>query len=161
MANALGVDPDMPEWPGIANVFFNDHYFKNRSWSIPGSHVKLLHTLRSINVPMAVIANNNDPAELPQLIADLGLTDFFEYEIASSSFGYSKPHPKIYLAALDSMDLRADEVLYVGDDYHNDYWGPAQVGMYPVLFDPQKIHAKVEGICRIENLEGLLDYLYA
>ncbi|MFQ5628741.1 MAG: HAD family hydrolase [bacterium] len=123
MANSLGVEPDMPDWPWVANVFFNDHYFKNRTWSIPNAHAKLLRKLRAANIPMTIIANNDDPAELPQLISDLGLTGFFEHEIASSTFGFAKPHPKIYLAALDCMDLRADEVLFVGDDYNNDYWG--------------------------------------
>ena len=160
MGNYFGIEPDLPDWPWVANVYFNEHYFSNRSWSIPNSHAKLLRKLRATNLPMAVIANNQDPAELPQLMSDLGLTGFFEHEIASSTFGFTKPHPKIYLAALDSMDLRADEVLYIGDDFHNDYWGPEQVGMFSVLFDPQKIHSKVEGIRRIEKLENLFDYLY-
>lgn len=160
MANSLGVDPDMPDWPWVANVFFNDHYFKNRTWTIPNSHAKMLRKLRAENIPMVIIANNEDPAELPKLIVDLGLIGFFECEIASSSYGYAKPHPKIYLAALDCLNLRADEVLYIGDDYHNDYWGPDQVGMFPVLFDPQKIHEKVEGIRSIEKIDQLLNYLY-
>lgn len=160
MANALGVDPDVPDWPWVANVFFNEHYFKNRTWSIPKSHASVLRKIKAAGIPMVIIANNEDPAELPQLIADLGLTGFFDHEIASSSFGHRKPHPKIYHAALNVLELRADEVLYVGDDYHNDYWGPAQVGMFPLLFDPQKIHIKVAGIRRIEKFEQLFDFLF-
>ncbi len=159
MAEALGVRPDIPDWPWVFNVFFHEYYFTNRKWSIPRSHARVLRNLRAANIPMAVISNDNDPAQLPSVIADVGLTGFFVCEIASSSFGYCKPHPKIYLAALERLNLRADEVLYVGDDFHNDYWGPKQVGMFPLLFDPDGLHARAENIRRIANLEEVLDYL--
>ncbi len=158
MARELKVDPDIPDWPWVVNDFFNEEYFRNRSWRIPRVHARVLRKLRAAEVPMAVISNDNDPAQLPKLISDLGLTGFFQTEISSSSFGFCKPHPKIYLAALDHLDLRADEVLFVGDDYHNDYWGPEQVGMFPVLFDPNKLHIKVKGIFRIESLDEILDF---
>lgn len=158
MAGALQVEPDIPDWPWVANVFFHEHYFSNRTWTIPRSHARLLRRLRSANVPMAIIANTEDPAELPRLVADLGLTGFFQLEISSASYGFSKPHPKIYLAALESLDLRADQVIYVGDDYHNDYWGPEQVGMYSVLFDPQGLHARVESIRRIKRLDEVTNF---
>lgn len=158
MAEALGVKVEIPDWPWVFNDFFHEYYFTNRKWSIPRSHARLLRKLRAADIPMVVISNNEDPAELPRLIADIGLTGFFTCEIASSSFGYSKPHPKIYLAALNSLNLRADEVLFVGDDFHNDYWGPEQVGMFPLLFDPDGLHARADHVRRIDKLEKVLDY---
>lgn len=159
MAKALGVDIHIPDWPWIFNVFFHEYYQKDRKWTIPRTHARLLRKLRAADIPMVVISNDEDPAQLPRVISDIGLTGFFVSEIASSSFGYSKPHPKIYLAALDRLNLRADEVLYVGDDFHNDYWGPEQVGMYPLLFDPDGLHARAESLRRIDKLEKVLDYL--
>ncbi|MDQ7052749.1 MAG: HAD family hydrolase [candidate division KSB1 bacterium] len=159
MAEALGVQPDIPDWPWVFNVFFHEVYFKDRQWTIPRSHARLLRKLRAANIPMAVISHDDDPAQLPSVIANVGLTGFFVCEISSSSFGYCKPHPKIFLAMLNRLNMRADEVLYVGDDFHNDYWGPEQVGMFPLLFDPEKLHARVEGIRRIERLDRVLDYL--
>ncbi len=159
MARALGVRPDIPDWPWVFNVFFHETYLKDRQWTIPRTHARLLRKLRGAGIPMAVISNDDDPAQLPRLIADFGLTGFFACEIASSSLGYGKPHPKIYLAALNRLNLRADEVLYVGDDFHNDYWGPEQVGMFPLLFDPDGLCEKVPQVRRIQKLEQILEYL--
>ncbi|RMD94055.1 MAG: HAD family hydrolase [Calditrichaeota bacterium] len=159
MAAALGVSPNIPDWPWVFNVFFHNHYFKNRQWTIPRGHARVLRKLRSRGIPMAVVSNDDDPAQLPSVISQMGLTGFFVCEIASSSFGYCKPHPKIYLAALNRLNLRADEVLYIGDDFHNDYWGPEKIGMYPLLFDPERLHAKAQNVRRIEKLDQVLDYL--
>ncbi len=159
VAAKLEITPDIPDWPWVFNVFFNEHYYKNRSWTIPRSHARLLRKLRAAGVPMAVVANNDDPVELPKLISDLGLTGFFEFELASSSFGYGKPHEELYLSVLNKLDLRADDVLYVGDDYHNDYWGPSQVDMFPVLYDPKKLYCKIPSVRRIERLEEIADII--
>lgn len=159
MATALGVNPNVPDWPWVFNAFFHEYYFTNRSWKIPRSHARLLRKLRATNIPMIVVANDEDPAQMPTIISQLGLTGFFETDISSSSFGFSKPHPKIYLAACNRIDLRADEILFVGDDFHNDYWGPEQIGMYPLLYDPDDLHAKSENIRLLKNLEDIIQYL--
>jgi len=160
MSDALGIDPDLPDWPWVANTFFNEFYFKNRSWQIPGSHIQLLHQLRQHKIQLAVISNDDDPAEQPKLISELGLIGYFAFEISSSAYGYEKPHPKIFLATLSKLDLRADEVIFIGDDFHNDYWGAEQVGMYSLLFDPARLYVNVKNIRRIERLEEVFGYLF-
>lgn len=159
MGKVIGFNSKIPDWPWVANAFFRDHYNSNRSWSVPADHARLLYKLKQARFPMAVIANDDDSAPLPRTISELGLTGYFETEIASSTFGKNKPHSSTYLAALSCLDLRADEVLFVGDDFHNDYWGPLQVGMNPVLFDPDGLYAKVDGIERITSLGDVLKYL--
>ena len=159
MAHELGVDIDIPDWPWEANDDFNVHYYKRRARRIPEGHKKLLKKLREADVPMVIVANDSDSEELQKVISKVGLTGYFETGIASSTFGFAKPHSKIYLAALNRLDLRADEVLFVGDDFYNDYWGPSQVGMFPVLFDPNGLYARTENIRRIKKLDEVLQFL--
>ena len=59
----------------------------------------------------------------------LGLYDLFEFVIFSSDFGYKKPDPRIYAAALERMGLRPLEVLFIGDTGRDDIFAPRRIGM--------------------------------
>ncbi|MFT5051175.1 MAG: putative hydrolase of the HAD superfamily [Chlamydiales bacterium] len=48
----------------------------------------------------------------------------------SEQVGISKPNPKLYLAALRSLGLEADQVMYVGDNLVNDIAPPQGLGMH-------------------------------
>ena len=49
--------------------------------------------------------------------------------------GHEKPHPAIFAAALQQMDAKPEESLYVGDMYSVDYVGATQAGMKAILMD--------------------------
>ena len=49
--------------------------------------------------------------------------------LTSARLGYRKPHPLIYLAALDALGTDPKEVLFVGDSWGPDVLGPIAVGM--------------------------------
>jgi putative hydrolase of the HAD superfamily len=50
----------------------------------------------------------------------------------SDQVGISKPNPKLYLHALNRLDLEADEVMYVGDNPDKDITPAKAVGMIAV-----------------------------
>jgi putative hydrolase of the HAD superfamily len=53
--------------------------------------------------------------------------------ISSCEFGYRKPHPSIYEAAVQRMGVDASEIIFVGDRVEQDVVGPARLGMRTVL----------------------------
>jgi HAD superfamily hydrolase (TIGR01549 family) len=53
--------------------------------------------------------------------------------ISSAEHGYMKPHPSIFKAALDLVDVAADEAVMVGDAVRHDIDGALGVGMRAVL----------------------------
>ena len=38
------------------------------------------------------------------------------YLSTSETVGFRKPHPKIFEDMIDQLDVKADEIMYVGDD---------------------------------------------
>lgn len=62
-----------------------------------------------------------------------GLAPYLDFRMYSSEFGKRKPHPDIYLAGLNQIGLPAEQVLFVGDRYIEDIWGPQQTGMQGAL----------------------------
>lgn len=73
--------------------------------------------------------------------------------ISSQEMGVRKPHPDIYLAALQQLGLTAQEAIFVGHKA-SELEGARQVGMKTVAFNYDQ---NAEADCYIENFSELLD----
>lgn len=67
-----------------------------------------------------------------------GLDEMFEHIYISEAIGYAKPDPRIFQHVLNTMDILAEETLYVGDDLRNDVDGSQQVGIKAVWMNPKQ-----------------------
>jgi putative hydrolase of the HAD superfamily len=55
--------------------------------------------------------------------------------VGSRAHGRVKPHPSIFTAALEALDVRAEEVAMVGDSYEDDIEGARALGIRAILLD--------------------------
>lgn len=55
--------------------------------------------------------------------------------VGSRSHGRVKPHPSIFVAALDSLGVAPGEVAMVGDSYEDDIEGARALGIRAILLD--------------------------
>ncbi len=55
--------------------------------------------------------------------------------VSSSDHGLMKPHPSIFSAALQLLDVEASQALMVGDSFKHDVIGAMNVGMRAVLLN--------------------------
>ena len=72
---------------------------------------------------------------LPELCAELGLADYFDFIITSARVGAAKPHPNIFRAALAEAGSSPARALHVGDDLAADVRGAQALGITGVLLD--------------------------
>jgi FMN phosphatase YigB (HAD superfamily) len=64
----------------------------------------------------------------------IDLNKFFPTcRFSAADFGYLKPHPSIFQAALDCLNARPAEMVYVGDNLLADVNGAKGVGSFAVL----------------------------
>ena len=61
-----------------------------------------------------------------------GVLDFFEVLSISCEVGYLKPHPRIFVHALESLGLAAESAVMVGDSLRADVAGAKALGMTTV-----------------------------
>ena len=101
---------------------------------------------------LAVISNAD--GKIADILAHCGIADCFETITDSGIVGKEKPHPAIFEAALQSLDVDAQQSLYTGDVYCVDYLGATSVGMQCVLFDVPGAYTE-KGLPRVESLDGL------
>lgn len=70
---------------------------------------------------------------IAELLAKLGLRRYLQSYIVSSNTDYRKPHPSLFLRALDELGVPPEEALFVGDRLVDDIGGAQGVGMRAVL----------------------------
>ena len=97
--------------------------------------VELLPVLESHHIKIGMITNAHFPMWMrDRELRSYGLLPYFaDCRLASSDFGYLKPHPAIFRAAMDCLDVRPDEAVFVGDSPEADMAGARAVGMRGVL----------------------------
>ncbi|MDK7951437.1 HAD family hydrolase, partial [Staphylococcus lugdunensis] len=92
----------------------------------------------------------------------LGIMHVINYLSTSETVGFRKPHPKIFEDMIDQLDVKADEIMYVGDDALNDVAPARAMGMVSVWFKQED--AEIEPLeeevdFTITTIEELLDIL--
>lgn len=93
---------------------------------------------------LAAISDGQSLWARPELY-QAGLLDLFAPLIVSSDYGYRKPDPRLYQLALDTLNLTAGEVIFIGNDMYRDVWGPQQLGMKTVFFKSNQGDQKARG----------------
>jgi putative hydrolase of the HAD superfamily len=91
---------------------------------------------------------------LKRVFAHCRLSPYFSTFIISSQLGVAKPHPKMFLTALEALQLRPHEAMFVDDNPRN-LSGAATLGFHPILMD--RTNSAVKGKCL--QLYGTLQLL--
>jgi putative hydrolase of the HAD superfamily len=88
----------------------------------------LLTDIRAAGLRLGIVTNGHTQMQ-SQKVNHLGLSSLAGNVIISESAGVKKPHPKIFLDAIQSLSCQCETVLFVGDNPQLDVLGPAAVGM--------------------------------
>jgi putative hydrolase of the HAD superfamily len=92
-----------------------------------------LRELARVGIRVGLISNSHRCLESFQSYFELdGLV---AGAVSSSEHGFMKPHPSIFLAAMQLMDVAPAEAVMVGDSVRQDVEGALRAGMRAVLLD--------------------------
>jgi putative hydrolase of the HAD superfamily len=142
---------DLGEDMGVRNALVeNTRNSANWDRILRGTRDALLRIGQNFRI--AVISNAD--GGIGRVLSRCGIADCFESVTDSGIVGVEKPHPKIFAAALEAMQVRPDESLYVGDVYSVDYLGARNAGMRAVLFDVAGAY-RDRKLPRVESMEQL------
>jgi putative hydrolase of the HAD superfamily len=98
---------------------------------LPGTR-EVLEQLRA-HYQLGVVSNSD--GGIGPLLHRCGLGECFLSITDSGHVGCEKPDRRIFHAALKTMDISADQAVYLGDVYSVDYLGARAAGMNALLFD--------------------------
>lgn len=95
---------------------------------------QVLATLHSRGLKLGCITNTMFSEDaVQQALQYAGLDAYFQSVVVSSAMGYRKPHPSLFLRALEELGVTAQKALFVGDRLVDDISGAQAVGMRTVL----------------------------
>jgi HAD superfamily hydrolase (TIGR01549 family) len=101
---------------------------------IPDDVRRTLPQLKEAGYILGVISNRDKPFQ--DLLNDHGIGEFFDFSLAAGEVNVFKPEPGVFEHGLQRVNLSAQEVIYVGDNYYADVVGARSAGLTPVLYDP-------------------------
>ena len=99
----------------------------------PGA-LETLGILKNGGFLLGLISNSSN-IEFDPLENNLGLKDIFDALIVSYRVGLLKPDPRIFELALAKLNVRASEVVMVGDTLQDDILPAQKLGMKTLLYD--------------------------
>lgn len=126
---------------------------ENDARPLPGVRHTLL-ALERAGLTLGVVTNSASPADaLRQRLARSGIDRFFTSVTSSRDLGSTTDEPAIWQAAVASLGLPPEQLLFVGHDLH-DLDAAAAAGLATVAFNPDcDVHADTE----LDRFEQLLD----
>jgi putative hydrolase of the HAD superfamily len=105
-------------------------YVRLDRWSLFPETAAALDRLRASGWRQAILSNHCP--ELPDLVAGLGIGEYFEVVLTSASIGFEKPHPEAFARVLHELG-GPQPVWMVGDSREVDIAGAARCGIPGVL----------------------------
>jgi len=103
-----------------------------------------LQALKRCGYRMGVVSNNAFSEMLRATVKALGLSSFFGAVVASGDVGVKKPGPPVFLRALDLLDCRAEETVFVGDSLEADVAGARALGMTTIWVNPSGSNVDID-----------------
>ena len=122
---------------------------KHHNFSLYEDALPVLDELRRHGLKIGLVTNGQ--RDLDEFVAHHGLD--VDAMVGSKAHGKIKPHPSIFVAALQELDARPNEAAMVGDSFEDDIEGARALGMRAILLDRDGLHPD-EGE-RIETLFAL------
>jgi putative hydrolase of the HAD superfamily len=83
---------------------------------------------------LGIVTNFDHAPTVRDVLARDGLSGLFEVVVISGEIGWRKPHRMLFDAALERLGVRADEALFVGDNFELDVMGATQAGLAAVWY---------------------------
>jgi HAD superfamily hydrolase (TIGR01549 family) len=109
----------------------------------------VLEALREHRLKLGLVSNTG--RDLAAFVAHHALD--VDSAVGSGSHGKTKPHPAIFLAALDELGVDADDAAMVGDSPEDDIAGARALGMRAFLVDRENRFPEAVG--RLPDLLAL------
>ena len=112
--------------------------------------------------PMVLVTNFY--GNMPVVLEEFGLTNYFNSIIESSVVGLRKPDPALFALGVKALGVEADEIVVIGDSYRKDIYPSSTLGcrtvwLKKVCWEEESIAEGHASTATIESLAQLPDII--
>jgi putative hydrolase of the HAD superfamily len=122
---------------------------RHENFSLYEDALPVLDELRRHGLKIGLVTNGQ--RDLDEFVAHHSLQ--VDAMVGSKAHGRTKPHPSIFVAALQTLGASPAGSVMVGDSYEDDIQGARALGMRAILLDRDGLHHEEEE--RIDTLLAL------
>ena len=119
--------------------------------------IPVLDTLKQRGLTLGLLSNIGRDSQ--QLTDSMGLTPYLDFAPTSGEIGSNKPHPPMFLLALQRAKVEPSQALHVGDSYLSDVQGARGVGINAVLVDREGVAEAPADCPRVSGLMQVVGYV--
>lgn len=139
-------------------AFLFDYFCQPEVWDTYNDVISNLNDLRAQNIKLGILSNWD--VRLSSLLKAMNLLSYFHYSFISYQVGFEKPDLRYFQFALDQMKVEPEQVLYIGNDYEEDYLPATSIGIQCFLIN-RKDHKKIDPhAATISTLDEIQDMLF-
>ena len=91
------------------------------------------------------------------MLSKTGLAEFFDVCVGADTTRKRKPEPEAFKHALEKLNVKPEEAVFVGDRFEQDYLGAQRVGMKALLIAREG--KPVAGVKSITSLKEVFNFL--
>jgi len=94
-------------------------------------------------------------------IEKLGLSKYVSHIVSSEEAGREKPHPYMFLSALNKLNLKPNEVCMIGDSYKKDIAGASSSGIQSIWLNTESQQENYDKnlVTEIKEFKEILELL--
>jgi putative hydrolase of the HAD superfamily len=120
-----------PEDPRVQQAVEQYFYpFINCCQLIPGTREMLTNVADRYR--LALVSNFTHPPAVEQILARVGIGQYFDEVLISGQLGVRKPHPTMFAELTRRFKLAPEDIIFVGDELQTDMIGAQGAGMHTV-----------------------------
>jgi putative hydrolase of the HAD superfamily len=150
-------DMDPVKSQDTADKIYRNYWRNYKALSYVREDVKEVLPKLSEKYRLGVVSNFMVMHGIEEMLEIHGLMKHLDFVVTSIGEGWRKPHSAIYEKALAKSGIPADKIIFVGDDYINDYVTPASLGMKPIYLDRYDRHPEI--VDRVRDFYTLKELL--
>ncbi|MFZ4412196.1 MAG: HAD family hydrolase [Bacteroidales bacterium] len=95
--------------------------------------LKALH--KNYTLVIATNAGQSDTAAMIKALERVGGEQYFRFFFSSKDLGYEKPDIRFFTTIADTIHIKPEECIMLGNLYEKDITGAKDAGMKTILFD--------------------------
>jgi len=142
---------------GITQKLYQHYWITYRSKCYIESGKKEALEELSKTYRLAIVSNFKMKGGIEELLTRAGVRNLFDFLLISIDYGWLKPYKGIYQEAMIQAVCLPEEIIFVGDDYENDYMTPRSLGMKAILYDPRNHYSEENSVTQFSMLKNKIE----
>lgn len=123
---------------------------------------EFLDFLEKVGIRKAILSNSAFSEEaIREELRNYGIDDTsFEFVISTSEYGFRKPDRRIFELALKKLNLKCEDVWYIGNSFKYDVVGAQNAGILPIWFNKQNNkNEQCNNVVEVKGFEEVIEHL--